>query len=71
MPGQATAPSDAKPKKTDVKKKTDEDDENTKRDKADLVTIEVAERQLAILAPPGKTNGAAPNRAAKVNRESA
>jgi diacylglycerol kinase family enzyme len=71
MPGQATAPSDAKPKKADVGKKTDEDDEKAKRDKADLVTIEVAERQLAILAPPGKANGTAPNRDAKVKRESA
>jgi diacylglycerol kinase (ATP) len=56
MPGQATTPSDTK----DTKKKTDEEDEKAKRDNADLVTIEVAERQLSILAPQGgKSNGAA------------
>jgi len=60
MPGQATAPSDDK--KNHKKKKAkegDEADEKAKRDNADLVTIEVAERQLEILAPQGKGNGGA------------
>jgi diacylglycerol kinase family enzyme len=55
MPGQATAPSMTK-KET---KKTDkgEEDEKTNRDHADLVTIEIAERQLEILAPQGEAKG--------------
>lgn len=58
MPGQATAPS--KDKDAKGTKKTDEDDEKAKRANADLVTIEIAERQLSILAPQGgKSNGAA------------
>jgi diacylglycerol kinase family enzyme len=60
MPGQATAPSedrkDARKKKA---KGADEVDEKTKRENVDLVTIEIAERQLEILAPQGKPNGAA------------
>ena len=50
MPGQATAPSETK--KAD-KNKGKTENEETDRDKADLVTIEIAERQLAILAPQG------------------
>jgi len=60
MPGQATAPSvdkkDARKKKA---KAGEEPDEKTKRENVDLVTIEIAERQLEILAPQGKPNGAA------------
>jgi diacylglycerol kinase (ATP) len=59
MPGQATAPSKDKEAKKEPKK-TDEEDDKAKRDNADLVTIEIAERQLSILAPQGgKSNGAA------------
>jgi diacylglycerol kinase (ATP) len=69
MPGQATAPSDAK-KNTKKKhaKESDEAEEKAKHDNADLVTIEVAERQLEILAPQGKANAAAPKRSAKRER---
>jgi diacylglycerol kinase family enzyme len=66
MPGQATAPSD--PKKDHKKKKakdSDEVEEKAKRDNADLVTIEIADRQLEILAPQGKGNGAAAKPAGK------
>jgi diacylglycerol kinase family enzyme len=71
MPGQATAPSHGKkdPKKKHAKE-SDEADEKAKRDNADLVTIEVAERQLEILAPQGKSDGAAPRQAAKRERSS-
>ncbi len=69
MPGQATAPSD--PRK-DAKKKhakePDEAEEKAKRDNADLVTIEVAARQLEILAPQGKADGAAAKRSNKKER---
>jgi diacylglycerol kinase family enzyme len=61
MPGQATAPSEDK--KNHKKKQTKEShdaEEKSKHDNADLVTIEIAERQLEILAPQGKANGAAP-----------
>jgi hypothetical protein len=65
MPGQATAPSKDKEVRRDVKK-TDEEEEKAKHDQADLVTIEIAERQLSILAPQGgKSNGAAWKSAAK------
>jgi diacylglycerol kinase (ATP) len=64
MPGQASAPSD--PKKDHHKKKhakeSDEAEEKAKHDNADLVTIAIAERQLDILAPEGKGNGAAAKR---------
>src|SRR4051812_27697237 len=64
MPGQATAPShDKKDPKKKHAKETDEVEEKAKRDNADLVTIEVAERQLEILAPQGRSNGAAPKHA--------
>lgn len=66
MPGQATAPS--APKK-DAKKKesktSDEAEEKAKRDNADLVTIEIADGQLEILAPQGKAGSAAAKRAIK------
>jgi diacylglycerol kinase family enzyme len=67
MPGQATAPSeskkDAKRKEAKVlDEKEEQAREKAKRDNADLVTIEVAERQLDILAPQGKINGAAAQR---------
>jgi hypothetical protein len=42
-----------------VAKQDAEVEEKAKHDNADLVTIEIAERQLAILAPQGKTNGGA------------
>jgi len=64
MPGQATMPSEAK-KAAKAKKTTEADDaaaEKAKRDNADLVTIEVAERQLEILAPQDKANGNAVKR---------
>ncbi|WP_395014707.1 diacylglycerol/lipid kinase family protein [Dongia sp.] len=64
MPGQATAPS-ADTKNGKKKKTSDEADEKAKRDKVDLVTIEIAERQLEILAPAGKANGVAAKRAGK------
>lgn len=54
MPGQATAPS---AEKKDHRKKaleSDEAAEKARRNNADLVTIEVAERQLKILAPQGR-----------------
>ncbi len=69
MPGQATAPSD--PKKAAKKKhakESDEAEEKARRDNADLVTIEVAARQLEILAPQGKVNGAATKRSNKKER---
>ncbi|GAB2177189.1 diacylglycerol/lipid kinase family protein [Dongia sp. agr-C8] len=59
MPGQATAPG---AEKKDHKKKVEENDaadEKAKRERVDLVTIEVAERQLEILAPQGKADAAA------------
>jgi diacylglycerol kinase family enzyme len=60
MPGQATAPSKAK---NDARKKKDkkdgEADDKSKRENVDLVTIEIAERQLEILAPQGKGDGIA------------
>jgi hypothetical protein len=66
MPGQATAPSsDKKTAKKKNAKETDEAEEKSKRENVDLVTIEVAERQLEILAPQGKTNGAAATPAGK------
>jgi len=54
MPGQTSTPSDAK--KGDEKKTgkpPTEAEEKENRNKADMVTIEIAERQLAILAPQG------------------
>jgi diacylglycerol kinase (ATP) len=58
MPGQATAPS--KDKEAKSTKKTEEEEEKAKRANADLVTIEIAERQLSILAPQGgKSSGVA------------
>lgn len=61
MPGQATAPSDSKKdhKKKKAAPESDETEEKSKHDNADLVTIAIAERQLEILAPQGKGNGAA------------
>jgi len=61
MPGQATAPSEDKKetKKKKVTKDSEEAEEKAKHDNADLVTIEIAERQLAILAPQGTTDSAA------------
>jgi hypothetical protein len=61
MPGQASPPSNGSKgngNKGDAKKESnqpDEAQEKEKRDQADLVTIEIAERQLAILAPQGNT----------------
>ena len=49
MPGQAVASSETK--KAD--RETKDPDAKTDRDKADLVTIEIAEQQLTILAPQG------------------
>jgi hypothetical protein len=60
MPGQSSTPSESK---------SDEADAAAKRDKADLVTIEIAERQLAILAPQGKANGST-QRAGKKEKQS-
>jgi diacylglycerol kinase family enzyme len=70
MPGQATKPSETKKeaKRKEAKvldEKEEEAREKAKRDNADLVTIEVAERQLEILAPQGKANGAAAQHAKK------
>jgi diacylglycerol kinase (ATP) len=66
MPGQATAPTEKKKGgRKKHAKETDEAEEKAKRDNADLVTIEVAERQLAILAPQGKSHGAVRPRAGK------
>jgi len=56
MPGQATAPSDAGKKKA---KDSEEADAKARRDNADLVTIEIAERQLRILAPQGEPGAVA------------
>lgn len=70
MPGQATAPSESKKeaRRKEAKvldEKEEEAREKAKRDNADLVTIEVAERQLEILAPQGKANGAVAQRPSK------
>src|SRR4051812_986009 len=64
MPGQATVP---KAKKGDAKR-SDEDEEKARRNNADLVTIEVAERQLTIVAPQGRADVVAPKPAAKVKK---
>jgi diacylglycerol kinase family enzyme len=67
MPGQATAPSETrKETKRRQSKVLDEKEEaaqeKAKRNNADLVTIEIAERQLEILAPQGTSSGAAAKR---------
>jgi diacylglycerol kinase family enzyme len=63
MPGQATAPSEPKnaAKKKAAKPVDPEAEEKARRQNADLVTIEVAARQLEILAPQGRTNGGRAN----------
>jgi diacylglycerol kinase (ATP) len=76
MPGQATKPSETKKeaKRREAKvldEKEEEAREKAKRDNADLVTIEVAERQLEILAPQGKANSAAAQRAKKKKEKTA
>jgi diacylglycerol kinase family enzyme len=68
MPGQATAPTDGKKDVKKGAKRSDEDEEKASRDQADMVTIEIAERQLAILAPQGKITGVPPK--AGVKKES-
>ena len=75
MPGQATAPSDPKKDaKKKISKPANEEEEQAaekvKRDNADLVTIEIAERQLEILAPQGKADDSAARRTIKKEKRS-
>jgi diacylglycerol kinase family enzyme len=75
MPGQATAPSSGKKdsKKKDFKPANEAEEkaaEKAKRDNVDLVTIEIAERQLEIRAPKGKLDDSAAKRPVKKEKRS-